>query len=165
MAIAPYRPSTEALNPLLDDFLRPFGVSRPRSLLRTPETDIVETDNEIRVTAELPGMRSEDIKIDLENNLLTIAGEKAEERTEEGNAGRYHLTERRYGRFARSFVLPRDVEPEKIQARFTNGVLTVVIPKSERAQRRQIDVQDGGSQGDDGGQTANTEAQSAGQSQ
>jgi HSP20 family protein len=109
------------------------------SLMRAPDTDVIETEREIRVVTEMPGLRKENIEVDVENNVLTIRGEKREERTE-GEGGRFHLAERRYGTFARSFVLPRDVDPEQIQADFQDGVLTIAIPKSERVRRRRIQV-------------------------
>ncbi|MFL5384380.1 MAG: Hsp20/alpha crystallin family protein [Longimicrobiaceae bacterium] len=112
---------------------------RAASLMRAPETDVVETEREIRVQVEMPGLKRENIEVDVENNVLTIRGEKREERTE-GQEGRYHLAERRWGTFARSFVLPRDVDADNIQASFEDGVLTVSIPKSEKARRRKIDV-------------------------
>jgi HSP20 family protein len=95
------------------------------------------------VAMEIPGMRPEDIEIDLENNVLTVSGEKQEERTEEKEGGTYHLSERRYGRFSRSFVLPRDVESEQIQARTGDGLLRITVPKSERSRRRRIEVRSG----------------------
>ena len=109
------------------------------SLMRAPDTDVIETEREIRVVTEMPGLRRENIEVDVENNVLTIRGEKREERME-GEQGRFHLAERRYGTFTRSFVLPRDVDPEQIQADFQDGVLTVAIPKSERVRRRRIQV-------------------------
>ena len=109
------------------------------SLMRAPDTDVIETEREIRVVTEMPGLKREHIEVDVENNVLTIRGEKREERTE-GEPGRFHLAERRYGTFTRSFVLPRDVDPDQIQAEFQDGVLTVAIPKSERVRRRRIQV-------------------------
>ena len=114
------------------------------ALMRAPETDVVETEREIRVVTEMPGLKRDNIEVDIENNVLTIRGEKREERTE-GEQGKWHLAERRYGTFTRSFVLPRDVDAENIQASFEDGVLTVTVPKSEKARRRRIDV--GGTQG------------------
>ena len=108
-----------------------------------PSVDIFENKDQIVLEAELPGLKPEDVNISIENNVLTIRGEKREERTE-GEQGKWHLAERRYGTFTRSFVLPRDVDADNIQARFEDGVLSVSIPKSERARRRRIDV--GGSQ-------------------
>ena len=135
---------TRYADPFDQLFSTVFGPTGGRStaggaLMRAPETDVVETEREIRVVTEMPGLKREQIEIDVENNVLTIRGEKSEERTE-GEQGKFHLAERRYGTFTRSFVLPRDVDAENIQAQFQDGVLTVVIPKSERARRRRIEV-------------------------
>jgi HSP20 family protein len=130
----------EPFDQLFDTFFGRAG--RPangNSLMRAPETDVIETEREIRVVAEMPGLRREHIEIDVENNVLTIRGEKREQRTE-GEQGRWHLAERRYGTFSRSFVLPRDVDADGIQAAFQDGVLTVSVPKSEKARRRRIEI-------------------------
>ena len=124
---------------LLDQVFGNAGSRSAGNLMRAPETDVVETEREIRVMVEMPGLKRENIEVDVENNVLTIRGEKREERTE-GQNGRYHLAERRWGTFARSFVLPRDVDADNINAAFENGVLTVSIPKSEKARRRKIDI-------------------------
>ena len=124
---------------MFDQIFGNSGTRSAASLMRAPETDVVETEREIRVQVEMPGLKRENIEVDVENNVLTIRGEKREERTE-GQEGRYHLAERRWGTFARSFVLPRDVDADNIQASFEDGVLTVRIPKSEKARRRKIDV-------------------------
>lgn len=149
MAITPYRPSTDPVSSMFEDMLRPLsgwgGRMAGTGLMRAPEADVVEGESEIRVMVELPGMKPEDIELDLENNVLTISGEKREERQEERDT--WHLSERRYGKFSRSFVLPRDLEQEKIQASFQEGVLSVTIPKSEKARRRRIEIRG------DGGQT------------
>ncbi len=141
MAIAPTYNNRLATDPFafLDQVLGNGGARSQGSLMRAPETDVVETEREIRVQVEMPGLKRENIEVDVENNVLTIRGEKREERTE-GQDGRYHLAERRWGTFARSFVLPRDVDAEGIQAAFEDGVLTVSIPKSEKARRRKIEV-------------------------
>ena len=101
-------------------------------------TDVSEDANSLQITLEVPGVRPEDVKISLENNLLTVRGEKkqeAEERTE-----RVHRYERSYGTFERSFVLPNTVDPDKISANYENGILKIRIPKSERARPREIPV-------------------------
>ncbi|HYH82846.1 MAG TPA: Hsp20/alpha crystallin family protein [Longimicrobium sp.] len=141
MAIAPTYNNRLAADPFtfLDQVFGNAGARTHASLMRAPETDVVETEREIRVHVEMPGLKRENIEVDVENNVLTIRGEKREERTE-GQDGRYHLAERRWGTFARSFVLPRDVDAENIQAAFENGVLLVSIPKSEKARRRKIEV-------------------------
>jgi HSP20 family protein len=141
MAITPTTNRWTQADPfgLLDQVFGNTGARTGGNLMRAPETDVVETEREIRVHVEMPGLKRDNIEVDVENNVLTIRGEKREERTE-GQDGRYHLAERRYGTFARSFVLPRDVDADGIQAAFEDGVLTVRIPKSERARRRKIDV-------------------------
>ena len=146
MAIAPYRASTDIFRPFFEEF---FGSAQDNArfgaLMRAPAADVIETQNDIRVTVEMPGISPQDLSVDIENNVLSIRGEKQEERTEGDEDSTWHLTERRYGQFSRSFVLPRDVDPEGIRADFENGVLTVNIPKSERARRRRIEISaDGG---------------------
>jgi len=138
MGINRWQPSTDLFHPIFNDLVMPFG--RMGSTLRVPETDVVETETEVRVLAELPGMRGEDVDVSLENNVLTISGEKSERREEGGDNGTYHLSERRWGKFTRSFILPREVEQDRIEAHFDNGVLEVTIPKSERARRRRIPI-------------------------
>ena len=104
-----------------------------------PPVDIFEEGDHIRIMAEVPGVRPEDVKISLENDVLTIHGSKqqtAEERTE-----RVHRYERTYGSFERSFTLPTTVDANAIKASYEHGVLTVTLPKVERAKPRQIEVQ------------------------
>jgi HSP20 family protein len=103
-----------------------------------PACDVFEDKDAIKIVAEVPGVTPEDVKISLENNILTIRGEKkqqAEERTE-----RVHRYERSYGAFERTFVLPNSVDSERIQASYQNGILTVSVPKAERARPREIPV-------------------------
>jgi HSP20 family protein len=107
------------------------------------EADVVELDDEIQVIAELPGVRLDDLDLTLEANVLTISGEKQDLRGETERQGRYHLFERRWGRFNRSFVLPREVDHEHVSASFESGVLTVRIPKAERSRPRRIQIQSG----------------------
>ncbi|HEX2078350.1 MAG TPA: Hsp20/alpha crystallin family protein [Longimicrobium sp.] len=148
MAIVPYRSATELFRPFFENFLETGwgGRMAGMDLLRTPSADVMETDDEIRVTVELPGMRRENIEVSMENNVLTITGEKKEERREQDENDRWHLAERRYGRFTRSFVLPAEVESERIQAHFQDGVLHVAIPKSEKARPRRIEIRGGDDQ-------------------
>jgi HSP20 family protein len=146
MALTPYRPSTEMFGSMFEDLFRPAsGIgNRVGGMIRLPDADVVERENEIRVAVELPGLTPEDIHLDIENNVLTISGEKRENRQEENET--WHLTERRYGKFSRSFVLPRDVDQDQIEAHFAGGVLSVTIPKSERARRKRIEIQRGDGQ-------------------
>jgi HSP20 family protein len=105
-----------------------------------PAVDIQETSKELRLDVELPGIRQEDIEIDVENGALSIRGEKSGERTEEGDEGRYHLVERSYGSFFRSFQLPPGVDEKQIRADFEQGVLHVRIPKTALPQPRRIQI-------------------------
>jgi HSP20 family protein len=138
MAMYPTR-YADPFDRLVDSVFGGRAANGNSSLMRAPETDVVETEREIRVVTEMPGLKRENIEIDVENNVLTIRGEKRGERTE-GEQGKWHLAERRWGTFARSFVLPRDVDADGIQASFQDGVLTVSVPKSEKARRRRIEV-------------------------
>lgn len=142
MAIAPYRASTDLFRPIFEDIFGPsVEGNRLGNMMRAPLADVVETENEIRVVVEMPGIRPEELNVDVENNVLTISGEKHEERQEGDDRSTWHLSERRYGQFSRSFVLPRGVDAEGIRAAFENGILTVAVPKSEKARRRRIEVQ------------------------
>ena len=106
-----------------------------------PAVDVSEDKESVRIVAELPGVKPEDVKLSLENFVLTIRGEKKQE-TEE-HTGRVHRYERSYGSFERAFVLPSTVDGEKISADFQNGVLTISVPKAERAKAREIPVRAG----------------------
>lgn len=144
MSSTQYQPNVDLFGRLLEDFpFRPLTQGdRMRNLLRTPDADVVETENDIMVLLDAPGMRPEDIEISLENNLLTVSGERRPEwREAEELRFTWHLSERRYGKFSRSFVLPRDADADRIQARFDNGVLSIAVPKSEKARRRRIEIQ------------------------
>ena len=105
-----------------------------------PAVNVEEAADELLLTAELPGMREEDINVDIENNILTIRGEKREAREEADEGRRYHVCERRYGSFHRAFTLPRSVEADAIRADFEGGVLTVRLPKAQEAKSRAIEI-------------------------
>jgi HSP20 family protein len=123
-----------------------------------PPMDVIESDNEIRCTLELPGLSQNDVQITAENGVLTISGEKKYEHdTEEGDT-RY--TERRYGQFQRSFTLPEHVVSDQISANFENGVLTLVLPKTAQARPRriQIGVGSGGQRRVEGGEQKRVES-------
>jgi len=103
-----------------------------------PATDVSEDANTIQIAMELAGVNPEDVRISLEGNVLTIRGEKRQE--DEENNERVHRIERIYGMFERAFVLPNTADAERIEAQYENGVLTVSIPKVERARPREIRV-------------------------
>jgi HSP20 family protein len=96
-----------------------------------PATDITESNDSVVLAIELPGLESKDLDIHIEDGVLTIRGEKLEEKKEEDK--KYHLVERAYGSFQRAFVLPRFVDAEKISAVFAKGVLKIVLPKAAEA--------------------------------
>ncbi len=109
-----------------------------------PHMDVSETDTELRIAAELPGVAENDVEVTLHEDVLTIRGEKKFERKDEKE--NYHFVERSYGTFQRSLRLPFRVEPDQVQAEFNNGVLTLTLPKVKAQDRaRRIQVQ-GGSQ-------------------
>ena len=103
-----------------------------------PSLDISETKNDLVVKAELPGMDPKDIDISLSNGSLTIKGEKKQEREEKEE--NYHFIERSYGSFCRSVRLPKEVKHDKVSASFKDGVLKIVLPKSEEAKKKEIKV-------------------------
>jgi HSP20 family protein len=117
---------------------------RWESGLGTLPAEVVETNEELRFNLEIPGVRLEDIDLTVENNVLTVSGEKKEERKEGEDEGSYRLYERCYGRFERSFVLPQHADAGRVDARYENGVLTVTFPKAEEAKPRRIEIKGSG---------------------
>lgn len=129
------------LNRLMDEA---FGCSpEPGDTLGgwMPPVDVVEDHDHVRVTAELPGVQPEDVKITMENSVLTIRGEKNHETRDA--AERVQRYERSYGVFERSFAVPSTVDADRISATYEHGVLTVSLPKAERAKPRAIEVKVG----------------------
>lgn len=108
----------------------------------TPSVDASETERGFEIEVALPGVKREDISIDFQEGRLTISGERRFERKEEGR--RYQMLETQYGSFSRSFYLPDNVNPDRIQAKFTDGVLLVMVPKDEKkTMKRQIRIEAG----------------------
>ena len=120
---------------LFDDF---FAPAEPRSFaslgVAHPSIELHETDKAFEVTAELPGLDEKDVQLELRDNVLTISGEKRAERQEE--EGGRHWSERTFGRFTRTIPLDGEVDPEKVQAAFKKGLLTITLPKNPRAQEK-----------------------------
>lgn len=139
------------MNRLFDDVLRGglapsggqgHGGGGQGGLLLAPHMDVTETDREVRLQAELPGVSEKDIDVSLHDDVLTIRAEKRRERREEGRG--VHLGERVYGTFQRAIRLPFQVDPDRVQATFEDGVLTVTLPKTRPQERnRRIQVQGG----------------------
>lgn len=105
----------------------------------SPPVDIVETENELVLKADLPDVKLEDIDVHVENETLSLKGERRFER--EGNGKGYHRIERSYGSFVRNFAVPSTVDTEKVSADYKNGVLTITLPKKEAAKPKQVKVE------------------------
>lgn len=161
MSVIKYDPFRE-LRGLQDEMNRLFMTNFPRGFNDedmasggwTPNVDIYESEDEIVLEAELPGMKREDFEVSIENNVVTLKGSRRFEKKDEGD--NYHRVERSYGTFTRSFSLPRSVSAENTKADFTNGVLRVSLPKKEEAKARKIEVKGE----DEGVKTIDTEAKS-----
>jgi HSP20 family protein len=134
--------SLRRLNTILDEAFNawPLQSQENGSLTSSwlPPCDVFEEKNAVKIVAEIPGVAADDVKISLENNLLTLRGEKKQKA--EAQNERIHRYERSYGAFERTFSLPTSVDPEKIDAQYAQGVLTITIPKAERARPREIPV-------------------------
>lgn len=145
MSISKYDPFRE-LRSLQDEMNRLFMTNLPRSVAQedlasggwSPSVDIYESENEIILEAELPGMNRDDFEVSIENNVITLKGKREFQKRDEGD--NYHRVERSYGAFTRSFSLPRTVSAENTTAEYRNGVLRVSLPKREEAKARRIEV-------------------------
>ena len=144
MALAKYEPFHDVMD--FSSGFRSFQdavnrmLSEPRSARPwTPAVDILETDNDLIIKADLPEVDMKDIHVDIENGTLTLKGERKFEHEEK--AAGYHRIERSYGSFARYFSLPDTVDAEKVKADYKSGVLTVTLPKKELAKPRSVKVE------------------------
>ncbi|MDB6159991.1 MAG: heat shock protein Hsp20 [Gammaproteobacteria bacterium] len=148
------------INRLFDDLLQPSALptvadTAVATALITPQINVSETDTEIRVTAELPGVDLDNLEVDVMDDMLVIRGEKTLEQSDEDE--NYHFVECAYGSFQRTVQLPFAADPDQVQASFENGVLNITVPKSDQQQRtHRIDVQSGS--GTQGGQRASEQA-------
>jgi HSP20 family protein len=124
------------LSDLLQDSFNRLQVATDGSW--TPPVDIIETKEAYVIRAELPGMNKEDINVELNDGTLTLSGERKSEQPLEGVE--YRIAERVDGKFVRTVILPKTVNPAAIQASYTNGVLEILVPKAEEAKPRQITV-------------------------
>jgi len=125
------------LSQLFDDFFE----MKPSSLFETrwmPSIDVDEDENGIHVKAEIPGIEEKDLHVVIEQNMLTISGEKSEEKKSENK--RYVVSERQFGSFYRSIALPEGIDANKITAKFKNGVLHIEIPRTEEAKPKKITI-------------------------
>lgn len=124
---------------LIDDFFSPV-VSSHGTLVNpfVPSVDIYEKDEKVYFEAEVPGFNKEDLTIDVKGKLITLSGEKKEEKEDDGNSYR---KERRFGKFQRSFHLGFEADSETVQASYENGILTIEVPKPQEVQAKQIEIQ------------------------
>lgn len=141
--IAPESSLTELRREMDDLFTSFFGETFPSTERFfgqgfAPDFDISETDNEVIVKADLPGVDPKDVEISLTGNTMTVRGEKREEKEEKGD--NVYRMERRYGGFCRAFTLPVDIQEDKVEASYKNGVLTVKLPKTEASKRKTIRI-------------------------
>jgi HSP20 family protein len=124
-----------------------------------PPVDVRETDKEIALSVELPGIKPEDVEVTADNGMLSVRGQKTAERREDDGTA-YHVVERSYGTFTRSFRLPKGVDESKIRASFAHGVLEIMVPKSALPQPKKITIQSG-----DGDGRVSGESQQSGSAQ
>ena len=129
------------LNSMLDDAFAIWPVVGESGAVTSawlPAVDVLENKEGVRITAELPGVKPEDVKLSVENSVLTIRGERRA--TYEEKTDRMHRYERQYGSFERTFALPSTVDVDRVEARYDNGVLTVDLPKAEKAKPKTIEI-------------------------
>lgn len=135
----PFSALQQEIDRLFEGFSRGFtGFAGFPSRELMPSMDLSETDKEIEISAELPGLEEKDIQLNVSDNVLTIRGEKKNEREETKKD--YHLIERSYGSFTRSVQLPDGVNADNIKAVMSKGVLKVTVPKPAPAQTKKIDI-------------------------
>ena len=128
-----------AFESAFNDMLRPIsGREETRNRSWVPSIDIKETAEALTLVADLPGLSSEDVNLTIENNTLTLGGERYFENEESQDD--YHRVERSFGRFTRSFTLPQNIETSNVGAAFDNGVLTITLPKKEKAKALKIAI-------------------------
>ena len=128
-------PVTWGFDSFLDDFFNDSGFD---TAIHYPKVDVKDEEKKFVVEAELPGLTEKDIDVKVENNLLTISSKKSEEKEEKKDG--YILKERKSSAFCRSFTLPDHVDREKIEARYKNGLLTLVIPKTKEAAPKENEI-------------------------
>ncbi len=146
MAIIRWRPLRDMvsiqdeMNKLFDDFFgrTPTRWFQPEEGLWTPTVDVSETKDNIVLSAEIPGLNKEDIKLSVQDNVLSLSGEKKQEKEEKD--ANYHRLERSYGSFCRSFTLPTPVQPDKVKASYKDGILKVTLPKTDEVKPKEIPI-------------------------
>ena len=138
----PFTALQREIDRLFDDFTRGWPTMGWPTAGRTaelmPSMDVAETDKEIEITAELPGLEEKDVQVNVADNVLTIKGEKKSEKEQKDK--NYRMFERSYGSFSRTLELPGGINPDDIKASLSNGVLKVIVPKPAPAQVKKVEV-------------------------
>ena len=138
-----FSPLSRDMSRLLEEFSRSLGgVGALTTAGLSPSIDVTEADKEIEITAELPGLERQDVEISLEDNVLTIRGEKKMPAHTDDKNKNYHMTERSYGIFYRAFQLPVGIDPASVEATISNGVLKIKIPKPAHTDAKKIEVKE-----------------------
>jgi len=146
MSSDPFMSLQRSMNRMFDDMFRngmPTATSHgEEGGMIMPQMNVSETENEVRITAELPGVSEKDVDITLDDDMLTIRGEKRMEKKDDKE--NYHFVERSFGQFRRTLRVPHSIKADQVQARVENGVLTVVLPKNQGQEKmRHIEVKSG----------------------
>jgi HSP20 family protein len=126
---------------LFDEFSRNFGALGTQANANLVPSNVSETDKEVEITAEMPGLERKDVDVTFDDNVLTIRGEKKIEK--EDNRRNHHLVERSYGVFYTTLELPPVIDPSTVQAKMAKGILKITIPKPAQTQTKKIEVKDG----------------------
>lgn len=136
---SPFMSLQREIDRLFEDFSRGFPtIAGNGAIALMPSMDVTETDKEIEITAELPGLEEKDVQINIADNILTIRGEKKAEKEQKDK--NYRLVERSYGSFERTLELPEGVNADAIKANISKGLLKVTVPKPAPAQAKKIEV-------------------------
>ncbi len=142
----PFTAMRREMDRLFEEMTKSFSLARPAFGMgvMAPRVDMRETDTAIEIQAELPGVTEKDIEVQLADGVLTLKGEKKQEREEKEKG--YYLMERAYGSFLRQIPIPVEVEEDKVEAKFDKGVLTITLPKKPEAQTKakKIEIKTGG---------------------
>lgn len=121
---------------ILDEFFTDAVSTRQNRFI--PSIDVSETDKQFLVEVQLPGMKKEDINVNLENGVLTVSGER--NIRNEQNEKKFHRVETHYGSFSRSFQLPEGIKPDSVKAAYNDGILSITVDKSEKENKKQIKI-------------------------
>lgn len=134
----PFRTLQQEMDNLISNFSREWDGGTLTAGEFQPQIDVSESDDAIQVHVDLPGIKPEEVDVEVRGNVLQITGDRKEEREEKGKT--WHRTERRVGRFARAMTLPCAVQEDKVQAECSNGVLNITLPKAEKEKTHKITV-------------------------